>query len=277
MGHTVGASEIAGFLCARLLGIDFQLSRLGSIEDACGAVCFVTKSSVSKLSSFHAMQALVIAYKGFHEIAHRFSPGAFSYIEVDNPRLAFIKAANHFFPRHKRSIPIVHPSSEVRPSAVLSGSVTIGECCLIKSGAVIGEEGFGFEYDPDGIPLRFPHVGGVRIGNNVEVGANTVICRGALGDTIIENHVKIDDRCFIAHNVHIGARGLIIAGAEISGSVKIGEGAWIGPNAAIKEKIQIGKDALVGIGAVVIRDVPPNTVVVGNPARELRKRFPEKE
>jgi UDP-3-O-[3-hydroxymyristoyl] glucosamine N-acyltransferase len=84
--------------------------------------------------------------------------------------------------------------------------------------------------------------------------------------------VKIDDHVFIAHNVEVGENTLIIACAEISGSVTIGRGVWIGPNASIRDKVTIGDKALVGLGAVVTKNVVDNAVVAGNPAKFIRNR-----
>ena len=74
----------------------------------------------------------------------------------------------------------------------------IGKNCYIKSGAIIGEDGFGFDFEKDGTPIRIPHIGTVEIGNNVEIGSNTVIVRGTLNNTIIKDSIKIDDQVFIS-------------------------------------------------------------------------------
>ena len=137
----------------------------------------------------------------------------------------------------------------------------------------IGTQGFGFERDEHGVPVRIPHLGEVRLGLDVEIGACTVIARGTIGDTIIGDHVKLDDHVFVAHNVEIGESTLVVAGAVICGSVKIGKRCWIGANSTIKEHVKIGDDAFVGMGAVVLDDVAENAVVVGNPARFLRNNL----
>lgn len=145
--------------------------------------------------------------------------------------------------------------------------VTIGENCRIKSGAIIGGEGFGFERDNDGNRFRFPQIGRVKIGNYVEIGANTCIDRGALSDTVIADYVKIDNLCHIAHNVQIGKNTVVVSGAEISGSCKIGENSWIGPHAAVRDQKTIGSNVLVGMGAVVMKNIPDNAICAGNPAK----------
>lgn len=192
-----------------------------------------------------------------------------SVLNVENPRLAFARVIAKFF-----STP---DDKGIAPTAIIKNCVRVGTGARIKDYAVIGSEGFGFEIDEHGHPVRIPHIGGVQIGDDVEIGACTVIARGTIDDTIIGDHVKIDDRCFVAHNVRIGNDSLVIAGAEISGSVHVGKSCWIGPNACIREGLKIGDRSLVGIGAVVVKDVPENVIVAGNPARIMRQRYEDNE
>ena len=220
-----------------------------------------------------------------------------------NPRLDFAKVLREFFaepsPKGIESTAVVSKDAQIgegvyighytvieggvsigrgtiiRDHVVIRENCIIGENCIIKSNTVIGEEGFGFEFESDGRPIRIPHFGRVIIGNEVEIGALNVIARGTLEDTLIKDRVKTDDHVFIAHNVVIEEDTVIIAGSEISGSVHIGKGAWIAPQATIINKVKIGDRALVGIGAVVTKSVKANTIVVGNPAKPLRRRFVE--
>jgi acyl-[acyl carrier protein]--UDP-N-acetylglucosamine O-acyltransferase len=150
---------------------------------------------------------------------------------------------------------------------VIGRGTKIGQNCRIKSGAIIGEEGFGFERDSEGVPQRMPQLGKVIIGNHVEVGSLVTVCRGALSNTVIEDHVKIDDHCHIAHNCYIKKSTMLAAGAILSGSVTVGEESWISPNSTVMNKSVIGHHALIGIGAVVVRDVADNAKVMGNPAK----------
>jgi len=159
----------------------------------------------------------------------------------------------------------------IHHNVVIGDDVIIGDNCVIKSCAVIGEDGFGFERDEDGIPIRLVHLGRVIIGNDVEIGSLTTVCRGTLGDTIIHDHVKVDDHVHIAHNVVVHMGAMIIACAEVSGGVEIGAQAWVGPNSSVIQKLKIGEKSTVGIGANVIRAVEAGAVVAGNPARTLSK------
>ena len=156
-------------------------------------------------------------------------------------------------------------------NVVIGDEVQIGAGCLVKSGAVIGEEGFGFERDREGRAVRLPHIGTVIIGDQVEVGSLTTVCRGTLGNTVLRDGCKVDDHVHIAHNVDVGSDAFVIACAEVSGGVKIGERAWVAPNASVMNQVTIGVDAIVGLGGVVVKSVPDGATVVGNPAKPLQR------
>lgn len=155
----------------------------------------------------------------------------------------------------------------IKSGTKIGNNVVIGDECVLKENSVVGSDGFGFERDEDGTSYRIPHMGGVIIGNHVELGAASVIAQGTILPTQISDYVKIDDHVFIAHNAKIGKGSFIIANSEISGSVVIGERAWIAPNACIRDGVTIGDNVIVGMGSVVIRDIESNCVVMGNPAR----------
>lgn len=152
-------------------------------------------------------------------------------------------------------------------NVVISDGVNIGKNCVIMSGAVIGEEGFGYERLENNELLRFPHLGSVIIEDNVRIGNNCTVCKGTLGNTLICDGAKIDNLVHISHNVQIGKNAVVIACAELSGSVVVNENAWVGPNSAVREKLTVGASSMVGIGAVVVKDVPEKHVVFGNPAK----------
>lgn len=144
--------------------------------------------------------------------------------------------------------------------------IHIGMHCDIHADAVIGKAGFGYHKGK-----RVPHIGGVHIGHEVEIGAHTCVDRGTLGATVIGDNTKVDNLVHIAHNVRIGYRCTIVAGTVIGGSAVIGDDVYIGINASIKNKVRIGNGATIGMGAVVLRDVPAGETWVGNPARKLEK------
>lgn len=163
----------------------------------------------------------------------------------------------------------VGANTVIHNNTVIGDEVEIGARCIVKSCAVIGEDGFGFERTANGKSVRLPHIGTVVIGNDVEIGSLTTVCRGTLADTVLRDGCKVDDHVHIAHNVDVGEDAFIIACSEVSGGVRIGPRAWIAPNACILNQLTIGADAVVGLGAVVLKSVPDSVVVVGNPAKPL--------
>jgi UDP-3-O-[3-hydroxymyristoyl] glucosamine N-acyltransferase len=162
---------------------------------------------------------------------------------------------------------VIGSNVRVCAGAAIRSFTEVGDNTIIRENAVIGSEGFGFERDVDGTPIRLPHLGGVQIGRNVEIGALNSVCAGTIDPTIVEDNVKTDFLIHIAHNCVIGEGAIITACAELSGSVTVGRRVWIAPNVSITEGRQIGEGATVGIGAVVIKDVEPGAVVAGNPAK----------
>jgi len=185
-------------------------------------------------------------------------------IVVDNPRLWFIKVVREFF--LPRQPPEIHPSAVINYDCVEIGkNVRIGPNCTI------GFEGFGFEENEEGSHERFPHIGKVILGDNVEVGGNTCIDRGALEDTMIGEGTKIDNLVHIAHGVKIGKNCQIIALTCIGGGVTIEDWAYVGIGASVRNQMKIGEKAFIGMGAVVVKDVDPGITVIGNPARPMKR------
>lgn len=128
--------------------------------------------------------------------------------------------------------------SILKPRVTLLYKIIIGERCLIYPGVVIGADGFGFAND-DSAWVKIPQVGSVIIGDDVEIGANTAIDRGAIGDTVIEDGVKLDNLIQIGHNVRIGAHTIIAACSCVAGSTTIGRKCLIGGSVGITGHINI--------------------------------------
>jgi len=128
--------------------------------------------------------------------------------------------------------------TQLSPRVTLYANVRMGKQCLIHSGAVIGSDGFGFA-NHQGAWVKMPHLGGVLIGDQVEIGANTTIDRGFLEDTVLGNNVIIDNLVQIGHNVSIGARTAIAGCVGIAGSAIIGESCLIGGGSSIAGHLQI--------------------------------------
>ena len=158
----------------------------------------------------------------------------------------------------------------VSAGVIIKRGTKVGSDCVIHENAVLGAEGFGFERDQHGRPIHFTHLGGVNIGNDVYVGACSVVSKGALIDTTIEDHAKVNARVLVGHNVQVGRSSYIHAGVVVSGGCKIGAECWIGTNATVLEKRVVGDHCIIGSGSGVNKDVGANSVSVGNPAKKIR-------
>jgi UDP-3-O-[3-hydroxymyristoyl] glucosamine N-acyltransferase len=225
--------------------------------------------------------------------------GAGVGVSCQSPKLAFAKVVERFFPSLeawpwpatglREAGVAVDPTAKIGPGVILGAGVvigpgvevgpytilahtTVGQGTRIGAHCSIGLPGFGFERSEQGVWFRFPHVGRVEIGEEVEIGSNTCIDRGALGATRIGRGVKIDNLVHVAHNVTIEPEALIIAHAMLGGSAHIGAGAWVAPSVAVMNQARIGAGAVIGLGAVVVKEVAPGTTVVGNPAKVLERK-----
>jgi len=154
----------------------------------------------------------------------------------------------------------------------LLGKVLIGDNTIIRENTVIGCEGLANERDENGELFTIPQFGGVIIGDHVVIGALTAVAKGAIKDTIIESGVKIDNSCFISHNVKIGENAVIVGETILMGSVEIGKETFVAGNVAVREQIKIGEKSLAGMGSVIVKDVEDQKTVIGNPAREFESK-----
>jgi len=146
--------------------------------------------------------------------------------------------------------------SRLAPNVAIYPGSRLGVRCLVHSAAVIGADGFGFARESDGAWVKIPQVGGVLIGDDVEIGAGTTIDRGALGDTVIADGVKLDNQIQIAHNVQIGAHTAIAGCVGIAGSTVIGARCTLGGAAMIIGHLHIGDDVNITAGTLVAKSIP---------------------
>ena len=161
---------------------------------------------------------------------------------------------------------IVEAGTIIEPNVTLMKNVKVGKNCLIHSGAVIGCDGFGFERT-DSELLKIPQTGGVKIGDDVEIGACTTIDRGTLDDTEINSGTKIDNHVQIGHNVKIGRNCIICSMSGIAGSSIIEDNVTISVQAGITDHIRIGAGAILAARTGASNDVPAGALVSGFPAR----------
>ena len=163
---------------------------------------------------------------------------------------------------------VIGAQSRLQANVVVCHDVIIGERVNIFPGAVIGSDGFGLANE-DGKWLNVPQLGTVVIGNDVEIGANTTIDRGALEDTVLEDDVRLDNQIQVAHNVYIGAHTAIAGCVGISGSARIGRYCMIGGGAGIVGHLKITDHVVVTGMTMVTRSITePGTYSSGVPAQD---------
>ena len=166
---------------------------------------------------------------------------------------------------------VIADNVDIKHQVTIEGKVMIGKNTTINSGVIIGSDGFGYFQDHEGRNIKVPHFGGVVIGEEVEIGANTCINRGTLDDTKIGNNVKISNLCNIGHNVIVEDNVMIAASTNISGSVHLKRNAYIAPAAMILNQLSIGESSFIGAGSVVTKDVEDHVVVVGVPGKIIKR------
>ncbi len=210
-----------------------------------------------------------------------------------SPRLIFARILNEFFSHlipddlknyvddHRRdpevkigencfigkNVKIGAGTTILHNTSIYSNTV-IGRNCHINGNCSVGTAGLGFEYDGDEI-VKFPQIGGVSIGDNVEIGPNTTIRRGAIDQTVISDDVKIGALSNIGHNCYVGKQCILTCQIVLGGSSRIGDRVFMGINSATKNKVSLGNDVTVGMGAMVTKAFPDNVTLVGVPAKIL--------
>lgn len=293
------ASHLASDARLELSGIigdpDRKVARLGSLANAdSGCLAFArTLAMVHAQGERLAGCTVICPAPAENETV----PEGVTLLLSDNPRLAFVRITENYFlpPSPEAGIhptAVIDPTARIHPTAhvgafccvgagstigedtilhphvVVFDRVRIGARCRISSGTVIGAEGFGYERNDKGELEKFPHLGGVTIADDVDIGSNTSIDRGTLDDTIIEARARIDNLVHVAHNVHIGEDAAVVALSMLGGSSRVGAGAWVAPGSILKNQIAVGDKGFVGLGAVVVKNVAEGQTVMGSPAQD---------
>ena len=277
---TLGA--IVETLGGRLLGSpDMQVSGLAPLQTAqVGQVSFLSQARFQNQLSTSMAGCVIVAPAFESQVAHRSAA-----IITDDPYLYFARLTRLWKRAHPSPAgPQIHPSAvvdrdaliaedavigplcviergaEIGPATWLKSRVTVGEdCkigarCLIHSGVVIGADGFGFA-PHQGRWEKIEQLGAVRIGDDVEIGANTCIDRGALADTVIEDGVKLDNLIQIGHNVQVGKHTAMAGCVGVAGSARIGAHCTVGGGAVVLGHLTLADHVHISAASVVTRSI----------------------
>jgi UDP-3-O-[3-hydroxymyristoyl] glucosamine N-acyltransferase len=307
----VTIAEIAELVGAPAPAAACEISHVSSIEAAtAGALVFATDASTLNTALNSAAGAILTRPELLHLAA---APFDCRVLPVADPRYAFALSARLLRSREqasgdsvqRNSAPRVHPTAilgmevqlgrrtSIGPHAVLGDGVALGDDCtilanvtiypgtvlgdrvVVQAGAVLGSTGFGYARNSaTGEYLAFPQQGTLTIADDVEIGANTTIDRGALGETRIGAGTKIDNLVHIAHNCILGRNVIIAAQTGISGSSIIEDGAILGGQVGLGEHAHVGPGVILGGGAGVLSHKKvrgPGEVFWGRPARPLKQ------
>jgi UDP-3-O-[3-hydroxymyristoyl] glucosamine N-acyltransferase len=270
--------EIVQRLGGRVAGDpQVRVRQVGSLEHAqAGEISFLSSAKFkSRLAATRA--SAVVLSQEFESLT------SLPRIVCEAPYLYFARVSQLFNPLTVQA-PGVHPSAVLAEGVQLGSGVSIGAGCVIgrdvaigegsclyprvvvyercsigkraviHSGAVIGADGFGLAQDA-GAWVKIPQIGRVRIGDDVEIGANTTVDRGAIDDTVIEEGVKLDNQIQIGHNVRVGAHTAMAGCVAVAGSADIGRGCTIGAASVILGHLQLVDGVHVSAGTVISRSV----------------------
>lgn len=238
-----------------------------------GVAAVITSESIAPL--IRPDLALLVApdpRTAFYDV-HEYLVRETSFYGVDQPTSIAATARVHerafIAPRGV----LIGEGALVEPNATVLSGVTLEENAVVRAGAVIGSEGFQVIASPGRTPRRILHGGRVTIARGAEVRAGCCIDRALFGgSTVVGEDSTLDHHVYIAHDVSLGPRALVGAGAVVNGSTSVGADAWIGPNATLAGGIVVGAGARVSLGSVVTRDVADQAQVTGNFAVE-HERF----
>ena len=253
-------------------------------------VCIVNEKSIKYLSKKTIPVISNNPLIDFYKIVNFFYPES----SFDNEKINIIKSKKVFFNKNifigknsliDESVKIGN-NTKIGNNVIIKSNVHIGKNCIIgsnviienallgdniiiKSGTLIGQVGFGFNFEKKK-RIKFPHIGRVIIENDVQIGSFCTIDRGSLTDTVIGEFTSIDNQVQIAHNVKIGNFCMIAAQTGIAGSTIIGNNVKIGGQTGISGHLAIGNNVKIGGKSGVINDIENNQTVMGYPAKSIR-------
>ncbi len=286
-------AELAGKIWAEVVGDgSAQVEAAATLEDAgAGDVSFLANPKYEKMLETTGAGAVIVA-RGI-------KCDRLNLLKSADPYLSFAKAVvalhGHRVHPHEGIHPrafveatatigagtIVYPGVYVGarakvgkdcilyPNAVIYDDCILGDRVIIHAGAAIGYDGFGFATS-QGVHHKIPQVGKVIVEDDVEIGANSAIQRGAMGSTVIGRGTKIDGQVAIGHGVKVGPHGLLVSQVGIAGSTVLGHHVTLGGQVGVAGHLKVGNQVTAAAQAGITNDVPDQTVLMGSPAMPLR-------
>lgn len=270
--RSVTSTAIATYLDAAHVGEPVRLDGIGSLSGADAtdlAFCVHEDPAMVEASAAGA----VVCPPAVGRLADR------ALVHHERPQLAFVRAAREFLvPPHE---PGVHPTAVVAegatvgrdcyvgPGAYVDDCVTLEDGASVGAGAVLGTPGFGYQRDDEGHLHHQPHVGEVVVEADATVGPNCVVDRAVFDRTVVGTGAKLSGGVHLAHQAHVGPGTTMAFGSGLAGGATLGEQVTVHPGVTVATDVVVGDGAELGMHATVLDDVPPDTRVVGSPARAV--------
>ena len=294
MKRQIHIAEICNALSLAWEGEDIEIQGLylaGRATEYSSVVSYATDVQwVNKICKVEQVRCLVIREGDKSDVGDR---SAMAWIFSEHPEQTFYDIHDYLIDHtdfYETSYVVstigdgchIHPTAvigegvilgknvRIGPFSVLLEGTRVGDNTVIESHVVIGEDGFQI-IRLNGMTREIRHCGRVDIGSEVHIGSHTVIHRSLFeGATTIGRGSKLDTLIYVAHNCTIGEDAVVTSGVMLCGSTSVETGAWVSPNASVLNKVTLGKNAMVGMGSVVTRDVGPNMLAYGVPAKEKK-------
>ncbi|MDE6847619.1 MAG: hypothetical protein K2J99_17865 [Lachnospiraceae bacterium] len=292
--RNIAISEICSKLDLNMMGNDVLINGLNLCNRRSAhqnILTYVTSSGyIDDITHNHAVVAVVLSKELVGEYECALAERQICFILNDYPEQAFYDIHDFlyyhtdFYERYNFEKVIgdnvcIAPSAVIEDGVVIGSRVCIGANTVIKRGAVIEDDciiGCNTTIGSEGFQVlrianenrKIVHAGGVLIREKASVGDNVCVCNSLFEDVSrIGKNVKIDNLCYIAHNVVIGDNAVITAGCMLCGSSVIEEGAWIGVNSSVLNRVEVGNGSKIGMGSVVTRNIPEHSMAYGVPAK----------
>jgi UDP-3-O-[3-hydroxymyristoyl] glucosamine N-acyltransferase len=278
---------------AELAGAVLEPANVQGCVEKCATLAFATASDISfciDKAAYGAARTTKAAMVFVPENFTGWAGEAKVLARVKNPYKAIIKCAE-ILNKNEFAKGEIHPAAQISPQALVLGSVgansvvgafcsvlegvKIGENCVLHSGVAVGSRGFGF-YECNGEQIPVPHFGGVVIGDNCEIGPNSVVAAGFLEPTRLGNFCKLDSFVQIGHNCIVGNNVVFCSQSGLAGSVIVEDDVTLAGGAQVAGHLTLGKGCIIAAKAGVTKSIKPGAKVAGFPAipiEEWRKKM----